>query len=117
MTDEKITIRAWNNPSIEVSGIPEEEGEYFFYLILAPDTPAVPFEKRYWERVITLPTDIGAVFRAKVRGEDCRIIVTASMNPEDQSIYFATRKDGETFWFRAEDIDPDTIQFELEGLS
>ena len=38
------------------------------------------FDKDYWERVITLPVDFGAVFRAKVHGEEYRIIVTASSN-------------------------------------
>lgn len=116
MSDEKTTLRAKSDPSIEVSGISDEECEYFFHLFLAPDTPSTPFDKDYWERVITLPVDFGAVFHAKVNGEEYRIIVTASIEPEDQSIYFATNKDGETFWFRAEDIDPDTIQTELEGL-
>ena len=36
MTDEKVTLRAKSDPSIEVSGILEEEREYFFRLILAP---------------------------------------------------------------------------------
>ncbi len=115
MTDEKVTLRAKSDPSIEVSGIPEEKSEYFFYLTLAPDTPPTAFDRDYWERVITLLVDFGTVFRAKVHGVEYRIIVTASRNPDDQSIYFATRKDGETFWFRVEDIDPDTIQVELEG--
>ena len=110
MTNEKITLRAKSNPSVEVSGIIERESDYFIHLLLAPDTPFTTFDKDYWERVITLPADFGAVFRAKVRGEEYRIIVT-----DGQSIYFATNKDGETFWFRSEDIDLDTVQVELEG--
>lgn len=115
MTNEKVTIRAKSDPSIEVSGIFEEEREHFFYLILAPGAPSTYFDKDYWERVITLPADFGAVFRAKVCGEEYRITVTAANDPEDRNIYFATDKDGETSWFRAEDIDPDTVQVELEG--
>ena len=57
MNTEKVTIRAKSDPSVEVSGISEEGGEYFFYLILAPSTPPIAFEKNYWELVITLPTD------------------------------------------------------------
>lgn len=112
MSNEKVTIRPKNNPSFEVSGISEGEGECFFRLILSPSTPPVAFNKSYWERVITLPTDIGAVFRAKVRGEECRIIVTKGW-----STYLATNKYGKTFWTLPADIDPDTIQIELEGLT
>ena len=115
MTNGKVTIRAKSDPSIEVSGILGEGREHFFHLVLAPDTPALHFNKDYWERVITIPADIGSVFRAKVNGVEYRFIVTVSTGPEDRSIYFATRKDGETFWFRGEDIDPDTTQVELEG--
>ena len=110
MSTEKVTIRAKSDPSIKVSGTSKEKSEYFFYLILAPDTPPTAFDRDYWERVITLPTDFGAVFHAKVNGEEYRIIVT-----DGQSIYFATNKDGETFWFRSEDIDPNTVQVELGG--
>lgn len=113
MNTEKVTIRAKSNPSIEVSGIFfEGEREYFFYLILAPGTPPIAFDQDYWERVITLPTDIGAVFRAKVNEEECRILVTKGW-----STYFATNKYGKTFWALPADIDPNTVQFELEGLA
>ena len=115
MTNEKITLRAKSNPSVEVSGIIERESDYFIHLLLAPDTPFTTFDKDYWERVITLPADFGAVFRAKVRGEEYRIIVTAAIDLDNERIYFATNKDGETFWFRSEDIDLDTVQVELKG--
>lgn len=117
MTNEKITLRTKSNPSVEVSGIIERESDYFIHLLLAPDTPFTTFDKDYWERIITLPAGFGAVFRARVCGEEYRITVTAANDPDDESIYFATRKDGETFWFRAEDIDPDSVQVELEGLA
>lgn len=110
MTNEKVTLRAKSDPSIEISGILEEEREYFFRLILAPDTPTMHFGKDYWERVITLPVDFGAVFRAKVRGEECRILVAKGW-----STYFATNKYGKTFWALPEDIDHDTIKIELGG--
>ena len=54
MSTEKVTIRAKNDPSIEVSGIFEEERKNFFYLILAPGTPPTAFDKDYWECVPNL---------------------------------------------------------------
>ena len=108
---ERITLRA-KSDGTEISGELLIENPTAWYLSLATNTFSHTFSTEQWDRVYTLPTTPGTVFRATVRGvKNVRVMVSAITRwPYHTPI--AARY---THRHYAEDIDASTVVIELEG--
>lgn len=110
---ERITLRA-KSDGTEISGELVEEYSPAWIVRLAKGVDANILHRSEWDRVHTLPTAPGCVFRATVCGvENVRVMVS---DATDGAPYMAAlRTVG--YWHTAENIDPATVRIELEGDS
>lgn len=110
---ENITIRAKSNGK-EITGELVGEGGIYWRLRLAPKTTPNSFPKYEWDRVYTLPTKPGTVFRATVRGvPNVRVMVVAGSR--EGFDYISALLAGLDQWHADIDIDSSTVVPELEA--
>lgn len=111
---EKITLRA-KSDGTEISGELIVDNADSWILKFAPETRSNAFLKSEWERVYTIPTAPGTVFRATVRGKGNVRLMVADTEPQDL-IYLSPRTVIEGWrWHSAESIDASSVVIELEG--
>ena len=115
----KITLRAKDGTQITGELVDESWGT--FYVRLAKDVADSGFDKGEWTRVHELPTKVGTVFRATVRGvENVRLMVADDAEFHDAPFISGGRviSGGRAkgyIWHKGSDIEASTVVIELEG--